>query len=131
MHHVALNCKDLGRQEAFYTRHFGFRRVRVHNAGRPDEFVMLQLGATCLELFSAMGEAKTQSSGEQAVGFKHLAFEVPDLDAALADLHSGGIETEEIIDCSPIVLGLRICFCHDPDGNRLELMQQPGDQFEE
>jgi len=123
VHHIALNCKDLRRQEEFYTRHFGFRRERVHNAGRPDEFVMLRLGATRLELFSAIGEAKSQVAGEQPVGLKHLAFEVPDLDAALADLHADGIDTEPIIDLSSVVPGLCICFCHDPDGNRLELMQ--------
>ena len=123
VHHIALNCQDLRRQEEFYTRHFGYQREHVYNAGRPDEFVMLRLGATRLELFSATEEARSRAGGEQAVGFKHLSFEVPDLDAALAELHAGGVETEQIIDLSAVVPGLRICFFHDPDGNRIELMQ--------
>ena len=36
--------------------------------------------------------------GEQAVGFKHLAFEVPDLEASIAKLRAAGIEPGEIID---------------------------------
>lgn len=121
--HIALNCGDLKRQERFYTRHFGFRRARVFNPNTPDEFVMLRLGAVCLELFSARMEARALMAGEQPVGFKHLAFEVPDLDAALAALRADGIQTDAIIDCGAIVPGMRVCFFNDPEGNRLEVMQ--------
>jgi len=121
--HIALNCRDHKAQEQFYTRHFNFRRSRVFNAGQPDEFVMLRLGDTCLELFTARPEHRNQAAGPQPVGFSHLAFEVPDLDAAVAKLRADNIKTEEIIDCSWVTPGLRICFFHDPDGNRIELMQ--------
>lgn len=121
--HVSLNCRDLKAQERFYTKHFGFRRSRVFNAGTPNEFVMLRLGTVRLELFSAGPGAKAQRGGEQPVGFKHLAFEVPDLEAAVAALKKDGIQPEAIIDCAPAVPGLRVCFFDDPDGNRLELMQ--------
>lgn len=126
--HIALNCRDLKCQEEFYTKHFGFRRARVFNADTPTEFIMLRLGSTCLELFSAQGEAKADVGKEQPVGFKHLAFEVPDLDAAVAGLAAEGIETDPIIDYSGVVAGLRVCFFNDPDGNRLELMQGYKDQ---
>ena len=127
--HIALNCRDLRVQEQFYTKHFGFRRSRVFNAGTPNEFIMLRLGSTCLELFSAQSDSASQTGGEQSVGFKHLAFEVPDLDAAVAALGADGIQTEKIIDCSSVVEGLRVCFFNDPDGNRVELMQGYQDQF--
>jgi len=127
--HIALNCRDLAAQEAFYTKHFGFRRARVFNQGQPNEFVMLRLDSTCLELFGASPETASESGGEQAVGFKHLAFEVPDLEAAAAALREDGIETGKIIDCSHVLEGMRVCFFNDPDGNRLELMQGYGDQF--
>ena len=51
--HIGFTCKDLKRQEAFYTKHFGFRRARVFNAGTPNEFVMLRLGGVCVEFFQA------------------------------------------------------------------------------
>ncbi|MBN2209903.1 MAG: VOC family protein [Sedimentisphaerales bacterium] len=121
--HIALNCRDHKAQEQFYTRHFGFRRSRVFNAGQPNEFVMLRLDDTCLELFTAAPEFRTQTGGPQPVGFSHLAFEVPDLDAAIASLRADNIQTEDIIDCSWVTPGLRICFFRDPDGNRIELMQ--------
>jgi len=127
--HIAFNCKNLKAQEQFFTKHFGFRRSRVFNAGTPDEFIMLRLGSTCLELFSAQKDAKPPVRSEQPVGFKHLAFEVPNLEAAIAKLQADGIQTDGIIDCSGVVEGLRVCFFNDPDGNRLELMQGYKDQF--
>lgn len=131
LQHIAFNCFDLKRQESFYTKHFGFRRSRVFNAGTPEEFVMLRLGAMCLELFSAPGVAGNVCGGEQIVGFKHLAFEVSDLEAAISRLQADGIETGEVINCSNIVEGLRICFFNDPEGNRVELMQGYKDEVGE
>ena len=119
--HIAFNCRDRAAQEAFYAKHFGFRRARVLNAGRDDEFVMLRSGSTCVELFSAA--ADQASGGEQAVGFKHLALEVADLPAAVAALKADGIQTDPVIDCSDIVAGMRVCFFNDPEGNRLELIE--------
>jgi len=127
--HIAFNCRDLKAQERFLTKHFGFRRARVFNAGAPDEFIMLRLGSTCLELFSAPAPARSQEAAEAPVGFKHIAFEVSDIAAAVAGLKADGIETDDIIDCSSIIPGLRICFFRDPDGNRIELMQGYKDQF--
>jgi glyoxylase I family protein len=121
--HIAFNCRDLKRAEAFYTKHFGFRRARVFNRGRPDEFIMLRLGSVCLELFGAPKAAPAAAGGEQPIGFKHLAFEVEDIDATVARLQADGFETGQIIDCSAALKGLRVCFFNDPDGNRTELMQ--------
>ena len=122
--HLALNCRDRLAQEAFYTRHFGFRRARVFLPGQPGEFIMLRLGSMCLELFGAgPAAASGQVGGEQAVGFKHLAFEVPDLDAALAGLRADGVVPEPVIDAGKHVAGMRICFFRDPEGNILELME--------
>jgi len=120
--HIGFNCIDPKRQEAFYRRHFGFRRARVFNAGQPGQFVMLRLGPICLELFPG-GDAKAAGGGEQNVGFKHLAFEVPDIEKAAAGLKADGLEVGALIDCAELVPGLRVCFLKDPEGNVLELMQ--------
>ena len=120
--HLALNCHDRQAAEKFYAEHFGFRRARVFNRGLPGEFVMLRLGSMCLELFDVQADPAARG-GEQAIGFKHLAFEVPDIDASVAKLHAAGIETGGIIDAGKHVAGLRICFFKDPEGNILELMQ--------
>ena len=128
--HIALNCRDLQAQEQFYIKHFGFRRARVFNRGTPNEFLMLRLGSTCIELFAAPEDVRKLMAKPQPVGFTHLAFEVDDLDVAIAKLQADGIQTEKIIDCSAIIQpGARCCFFLDPDGNRLELMQGYKDEF--
>lgn len=121
--HIAFKSKDLKRQVAFYKKHFDATVSRVFNKGTKNEFVMLRLGPTCIELFQASDNEKTQLGGEQPVGFMHLAFAVDNLDATIASLKADGIKTECIADCSKIVPGMRICFFNDLDGNRLELMQ--------
>jgi len=117
MQHIAMNCIDRHRQEAFYTRHFGFRRARVFNPGTKDEFVMLRNGAMC-----------QATGGEQPVGFKHLAFEVADIEATIRALQADGVETGELIDCDAMVPGMRVCFFKDPDGNILEIMENWSDE---
>jgi len=129
--HIAFNCRNLRGQEQFYAKHFGFRRARIFNAGKPDEFIMLRLGSVCLELFTAHNPPAAETGREQPIGFKHLAFEVPDMEKAVAALQADGIVTGGIIDCSSILRGMRVCFFKDPDGNQVELMQGYQDQFRE
>ena len=130
LQHIALNCKNARKTEDFYTRHFGFRRARIFAAGTPNEFVMLRLGAACIELFQAAPENVALSGSEQPVGFAHLAFEVPDLEASVAALRADRIEPDPIIDCDAEVSGMRVVFFNDIDGNRLELMEGYKDEFE-
>ena len=122
--HIAFNCHDLAKQEAFYTKHFGFKRSRTFNPGQPNEFFMLKLGSVRLELFPTDPTKTTgQKGGEQPVGFKHLAFDVPKLEPIIEGLKADGIEVGNIIDASKHVSGLRIVFFKDPEGNILELME--------
>jgi glyoxylase I family protein len=122
--HLALNCSDLAAQEAFYTKHFGFKRSRTFNRGKPDEFFMLKLGSIRLELFPT-NRAKTagMQGGEQPIGFKHFALDVPKLEPVLEALRADGIEPDAIIDVGHHLPGLRIVFFRDPEGNNLELME--------
>lgn len=122
IHHIGFNCRDRIAQEKFYTRHFGFKRARVFNRGKENEFVMLRLGTTCLELF---GAASDSQGGEQPIGFKHLAFEVTDIDALRDRLLAEGIKpiSPEVLNKDDIIPGLRLFFFRDPEGNILELMQ--------
>jgi len=121
--HIALNCWNLAAQEAFYTKHFGFKRSRTFNRGMPGEFFMLKLGSVRLELFPT-DPAKTAGlqGGEQPVGFKHLAFDVPKLEPVIEALKADGIEADKIIVVESVP-GLRIVFFRDPEGNILELME--------
>jgi glyoxylase I family protein len=122
--HIAFNCRDVAKQERFYTKHFGFKRSRTFHAGQPNEFIMLKLGAMRLELFPTDSlKVSDASAGEQAVGFKHLAFDVPKLEPVLAALKEDGVSCDPIIDLSGIMPGARIVFLRDLEGNILELME--------
>jgi glyoxylase I family protein len=130
LQHIAFGCRDMKASEQFFIKHFGFRRVRTFNKGTQDEFVMLRLGGACLELFQAGNDQQPSKTSEQAPGFRHLAFEVDNLDRAVARLNADGIKTGDIIDCSGIVAGMKVCFFDDLDGNKLEMMQGYLDEVE-
>jgi len=89
---------------------------------------MLRLGSCCIELFPTDSLAARATERPPAIGMTHLAFEVDNLKATVARLHKNGIATDDIIDCSKAAPGLHICFFNDPDGNRLELMQDWTDE---
>jgi glyoxylase I family protein len=126
--HIAFNCKDRIAQERFYTRHFGFRRVRVFNAGRPGEFVMTALGNVRIEFFESKNVGPDERGGERKVGFKHLCFEVDDVESKAAELEAAGVDIDPVIDCGDVVPGLYVCFFRDPEGNVIELMEGWEDQ---
>jgi glyoxylase I family protein len=123
--HIAFNCRDVARQERFYTKHFGFKRSRTFHAGQPNEFFLLKLGAMRLELFPTDSlKVSDASAGEQAIGFKHLAFDVPKLEPVIAALQEDGVTCDAIIDCAEAIRpGARIVFFRDLEGNIIELME--------
>ena len=123
INHIALNCWNLAEQEAFYTKHFGFKRSRTFNRGKPNEFFMLKLGSIRLELFSSDREKSAgMQGGEQPIGFKHLAFDVPKLEPVIAALQADAIDVDKIVVVESVP-GLRIAFFRDPEGNIIELME--------
>ena len=85
---------------------------------------MLKFGSVRLELFSTDSAQTTNANGgEQVIGFKHLAFDVPKLEPTIAALRADGIEPDPIIDPGDIIPGFRIVFFRDREGNILELME--------
>jgi glyoxylase I family protein len=127
--HVAFNCRDVAAQERFYTKHFGFKRSRTFQRGQPDEFIMIKLGSMRLELFPTDSvKVSTCNAGEQAVGFKHLAFEVPSLEPMIEALKADGVPCDPVIDLAHVKPGLRIVFFRDLEGNVIELMEGYADE---
>ena len=127
--HVAFNCRDVAAQERFYTKHLGFKRSRTFHRGEPGEFIMLKLGSTRLELFPTDSlKVAGANAGEQVVGFKHLAFDVPKLEPLIEALKADGVSVDPIIDCSKVSPGMRIVFFRDLEGNIIELMENYADE---
>ena len=83
-----------------------------------DYLRMLRLGETVIELF-IRPDAPARVNNPEAMGLRHLAFRVEDIEPAVKWLNDLGIETEPVRE-DPYNGG-RFTFFRDPDGLPLEL----------
>jgi len=129
--HVALNCRDIGTTEKFYTKHFGFRRARVIPLGS-DQIVFLKSGTVYLELFKAAGDAPgaaPEKDGPSSLGsFRHIAFQVDDVDKTLAAMGGDAQVSLGPLSFDGFIPGWRTAWVKDPDGNIVEISQGYTDQ---
>lgn len=123
IHHVALICSRYEISKQFYTSVLGFSIVQEHyRAERQSYKLDLSLnGQYMLELFS-FPDPPARVSKPEACGLRHLAFEVSDMEEAIAYLHKNNIVTEAIR--TDEFTGKRFTFFQDPDGLPLELYEQ-------
>ncbi|GAB0108189.1 VOC family protein [Nocardia sp. JMUB6875] len=122
IHHVAIIASDYEKSKAFYTEILGLRVIAEHyRAERRSYKLDLALpGGGQLELFS-FPEPPARPSRPEAAGLRHLAFVVPDVEAALAELRGRGVAVEEVrVD---EYTGKRFAFFADPDDLPLELYE--------
>ena len=118
-HHIAVISSDYEKAREFYIHKLGFELIReVYRPEQGDYLRMLRLGDTVLELF-IKPDAPQRPTNPEAMGLRHLAFHVEDIEPAVAWLHGLGIETEPIREDK--VNGGRFTFFKDPDGLPLEL----------
>jgi glyoxylase I family protein len=124
MHHIGLNCTDPIAIERWYSRHFGFERLRVYLPG-PGQVVVIGNGGVALELFPAEGEAppRAERDGPAGRGVRHVAFLVDDLDAKLAEIGDDATVTLGPLDMGDFIPGMRVAWISDPEGNIVELNQ--------
>src|SRR5215218_6520622 len=96
-HHVAVICSDYARSRAFYTETLGLEVVRkVDRQERRSYKLDLRLpDGTQIELFS-FPDPPRRLSYPEACGLRHLAFEVADIEQAVAELGSRGVTAEEV-----------------------------------
>ena len=123
IHHIAIICRDYETSKRFYTQILGLTVVReVYRAERDSHKLDLALnGQYVIELFSFPNPPQRPSRPE-ALGLRHLAFAVTDLNAAVAYLTGQGVLTEPIRMDEHT--GRRFTFFADPDGLPLELYAQ-------
>lgn len=122
IHHVAIIASDYPRSRRFYTEILGLTIVaEVYREQRDSYKLDLRMpDGTQIELFSFPAPPPRPSRPE-AQGLRHLAFRVPDLDAAVQELRQHGVEPEPVrID---EYTGKRFTFFADPDDLPLELYE--------
>jgi glyoxylase I family protein len=117
LHHVSLSTPDLPRALAFYRDHLGGQLAHEFRTDAGELYgVFLHHGdGTFIELF----HQDNAGAGDPS-RFRHLAFEVEDIEAAAASLRSRGYAPTVRRGRTDKVLQL---FIDDPDGNRVELQQ--------
>ncbi|SFC81766.1 VOC family protein [Spirosoma endophyticum] len=122
VHHIAIISQDYEKSKRFYTEILGLTILsEVNRAERQSYKLDLALnGQYIIELFSFPNPPKRPSRPE-ALGLRHLAFAVTDLDAAVAHLAEQNVVTEPIrVD---ELTGKRFTFFADPDDLPLELYE--------
>ena len=122
VHHVAIICSDYERSKKFYTEVLGLEILQeIYRAERDSYKLDLGLnGKYILELFSFPDPPKRVSRPE-AVGLRHLAFSVLDLEKSIFELSTFGVSAELIrVDDTT---GKRFTFFEDPDGLPIEFYE--------
>ena len=138
LHHVGIIVKDLDRSLAFYTNVLGGKLLYISGAqpkdvekevdvpGARTRLAVLKYGAATVELVEYI-EPKIEPGllSAAAVGTQHVAFEVDDVDAAVATLKKNGIR----FNAPPKLIeegdnkGWVWTYFRDPDGCWLELVE--------
>ncbi len=120
---MAIACKDPINVERFYTKHFGFQRARLVSLGQ-EQIVFIKSGNIYLEIFQAKEEAPIPVSGNDgpwSPGWRHLAFQVDDVDAKLAQIRADARITLGPLSFDDFIPGWRTVWVADPEGNIVEI----------
>lgn len=123
--HVEIVTDQPERTVKFYTEVLGFTvrsrdRIEGSPLGVPMGLVYLDLGGTTVELLSYAGASVEPAPRNEHLGYRMMALEVDDMQAAIEYLKTKGIE---------IVWGPKVrqtyarAEIRDPDGNHIELRQ--------
>jgi glyoxylase I family protein len=123
IHHVAIIASDYERSRRFYAEILGLSIIReVYRSERRSWKCDLAIGEAQIELFS-FPDPPARLSTPEALGLRHLAFRVADLDPAVARLEAAGIAVEPV-RTDPYT-ARRFTFFRDPDDLPLELYEEP------
>ena len=120
--HAAFNVSDMDKAVQFYHDVFGFEKAfeMAHPVTGEPWIVYLHAGGSqFIELF--YGGVNPQEYKDGNIGYSHICFEVADINKTAEQIVKAGA----VLD-SPVSPGLDKnwqCWTHDPDNNRIELMQ--------
>src|ERR671915_581199 len=118
--HTCYRIGDIDRSVAFYEK-LGFEEARRSPIG--DEAINVFMGLPGADPRLELTYNHGVDSYDLGTGYNHIAIGVDALDGTLEGLATDGIEPEK----PPYQVregGNRICFVRDPDGYRIELIEQ-------
>lgn len=117
-HHVAIYTAHFERLRDFYVTMLG---LPLCGAFEGYNIIFVAAGTTAIEI------VETSAGESREGGWRHLALEVADVDAAYSELAAQGVPFHEPPHgFPPAAPTVRIAFFRDPDGNELELVQPLG-----
>ena len=118
--HTCYRITDIDRSVSFYEK-LGFEEVGRMPIREEAINVFMGLPGDGARLELTFNHGVTEY--DLGTGYNHIAIGVDDLDGTLEGLAADGIEPEK----PPYQVregGNRICFVRDPDGYRIELIEQ-------
>lgn len=127
-HHVGISVPDAEASAAWYRKMLGFEVVLRMNedAANKMKIVHIRRDNCYIELFEVEGarplpeHRRDPNADFREHGLKHVAFEVPDVQAAVKELKAKGAE----IAYGPVdTPGIAFVFIRDNAGNPFELIQ--------
>lgn len=125
IHHAAIICSDYQKSKLFYTSILGLSVIAENYREARDSYKLdLQLpDGGQIELFS-FPHSPERPSYPEALGLRHLAFNVESVEDAANYLLAQGVTVEPIrVDQ---YTNKKFTFFNDPDGLPLELYEQAG-----
>ena len=119
VHHIAIIVSDYEKAKDFYVGKLGFEIVRDNYREEKNDYKLdLKLGDSELEIF-CKSDAPKRMSHPEALGLRHLAFYVDDVEKTMKELNALGIETEPLR--TDDFTGKKMTFFKDPDGLPIEI----------
>jgi glyoxylase I family protein len=121
IHHIALIVSNKEASLKFYTEILGFKKLMEYfRAERNSYKIDLERNGMRLEMFT-FPDAVKRPSRPEAMGLRHLAFELGDIAEFHARLKLQGVAVEEIrVDEHT---GKKFFFFPDPDGLPIEIYE--------
>ncbi len=119
--HLGLASMDPVALRDWYVNTLGARQL-LELAHTPPAFMIELIGGMRLEIYQA-DFAMRMTCDNKLRGWRHLALQVSNLEAAKAELEERGVKFTEAI--KPAGGGGRVLFFADPDGNLFHLVERP------
>ena len=122
VHHISISCSGSRRSRDFYAHVLGLLVLAEHyREERRSYKTDLALGDDyVIELFS-FPSPPSRLTRPEAVGLRHLAFEVDNIDESVRELDALGINHETVR--TDEYTSKRFLFFQDPDGLPIELYE--------